>query len=364
MKDNSKAFALALSACDSDGTSHNRIPFRATRCFLELLFPEEARIPRDIMRSSSSSLLFRRRGQGKRGESSDEKASTMTSTSAPKQHRDPSTSTSLASSLVQVEPLHALSSAALHTTSLRSAAQALRAGPPLVPERDNTPLEELFAVVTMASLFGFVFLGPWLTLAALVDVLSRFSSSSPSPPSSSPSPTFYFSLAFLSCVAALTFLPVYPSGSWSYFRDARVWDCWRRYFKMKVVSPPLPFLEGVDEEEEEKEREEKSSGADSPRVTREGKAKAYIFAHYPHGCFPVGSFLSAVGLLGCPGTVSFETWGKKKKTFDLFLFFETAREAVVEWSEGGKKNSRTFFPLSFFRFPKTSFKQGLPAGTR
>ena len=310
------------------------------------------------MKSSGSSLasrFLRRRGQGsKRGEERDDgkASSAMTSTtttgaSSPSHHH-PATSTSTPSGpapLVQVEPLHSLSSAALHTTSLGAAARALRGevgkegGVGVAAARENTPAEELLAVATMASLFGFVFVGPWLTLLALVDVVSSTArsrgwigsfASGPSGSSSSSSfsfsSSFYFSLAFLALVAALTFLPVFPRGAWPFFRNARVWDCWRRYFQLRVITPPLPYLEleeseGGGEEEKKKLNNVDGKAAASPPLTSSSSTlllpsppssdgndkprhnkKAYIFAHYPHGCFPVGSFLTAVGLVGCPET--------------------------------------------------------------
>lgn len=304
------------------------------------------------MKSSGSSLasrLFRRRrGQGsKRGEEESFDDGKALATSSPSHHHPLATSSPGQAPLVQVEPLHALSSAALHTTSLGAAARALRGekeqgGVGGRGARENTPAEELAAVATMVSLFGFVFVGPWLTLLALVDVVSSMmagsgrgrAASGPGSPSSSPSSTFCFSLAFLALVALLTFTPVFPRGAWPLFRNSRVWDCWRRYFRLRIVSPPLPYLEGVDEDESEPEPDgeeedndangaaassspllsSSSSSSSSPlllpprkknRKETKKPRKAYIFAHYPHGCFPVGSFLTAVGLVGCPGTVRF-----------------------------------------------------------
>ena len=278
-----------------------------------------------VMKSSGSSLasrllLLRRRGQEGKGveeESDNGRTVAKAATSSPLQQ----TSTSSAAPLVEVEPLHALSSAALHTTSLAAAARALRGGTGAGAfPRDNTPAEELLAVASMALVFGFVFFGPWLTLAALVDVLAAAASAarggggggrgtngvsggggSASGSGSSSSSSFNFSLAFLAVVAVLTFVPVYPCGAWPLFRDARVWDCWRRYFRLRIVSPPLPFLE-VEGEEEKKtsgtnngkaspSRPSSSSSSSllsppSPQRTNKTLRKAYIFAHYPHGCFP------------------------------------------------------------------------------
>ena len=304
------------------------------------------------MKSSGSSLtsrFLRRRGPGsKRGEESDDgKALASKTTTSPPSHATsfaPTSTSSGPAPLVQVEPLHSLSSAALHTTSLGAAARALRGeagseeGGVGAGARENTLAEELLAVASMASLFGFVFFGPWLTLLALADVVSSLAGrslgsgrggiggtsasgpgSSYSSSSSSSSSSFCFSLAFLALVAALTFAPVFPRGAWPFFRNARVWDCWRRYFRLRIVSPPLPYLE-VEESDGEEEKK-KSGGADGKAASslsssssllspsRNGNdkpRKSYIFAHYPHGCFPVGSFLTAVGLVGCPGTVRFE----------------------------------------------------------
>jgi hypothetical protein len=194
----------------------------------------------------------------------------------------------------------------------------------VVPERENSPSEELLAVATMVALFGFVFLGPWLTLAALIDVMlvtmrtttTTTTKRSSSSGATSSSPTFAYSLAFLAVVSCLSFLPVFPSKAWPYFRDARVWDCWRRYFRLRIVSPPLPYLEMQEKDEGEDKGEKEPRGANGkapspsafspplpPNDPCRRNKKSYIFAHYPHGCFPVGSFLTAVGLVGCDGTV-------------------------------------------------------------
>jgi len=313
------------------------------------------------MKSSGSSLasrlfLLRRRGQEGKGveeESDNGRTVARAATSSPLQQ----TSTSSAAPLVEVEPLHALSSAALHTTSLAAAARALRGGTGAGAfPRDNTPAEELLAVASMALVFGFVFFGPWLTLVALVDVLAAAAAAarggggggrgtngvsggggSASGSGSSSSSSFNFSLAFLAVVAVLTFVPVYPCGAWPLFRDARVWDCWRRYFRLRIVSPPLPFLE-VEGEEEKKtsgtnngkaspSRPSSSSSSSllsppSPQRTNKTLRKAYIFAHYPHGCFP----------------------GKKRES-DCFLFLPTSTTTMSGRRE--KKKEKKSEPNPF-----------------
>lgn len=52
---------------------------------------------------------------------------------------------------------------------------------------------------------------------------------------------------------------------WPAFRHHPLWDTWRRYFRLRVITPPLPYLES---------------------------GKPYLFAHFPHATFPMGSWLS------------------------------------------------------------------------
>ena len=53
-----------------------------------------------------------------------------------------------------------------------------------------------------------------------------------------------------------------------------MWDAWRRYFRLRVVTPPLPYLD---------------------------PAKPVLFAHFPHATFPMGSWLS-LALCDAPET--------------------------------------------------------------
>lgn len=77
---------------------------------------------------------------------------------------------------------------------------------------------------------------------------------------------------WLALVVALTLAPLPPE--WPAFRDARCWDAVRRYFSLRLVTPPLPYL---------------PHGCNA------------VFAHYPHSVFPWGS-LSTRALSGKPGT--------------------------------------------------------------
>jgi len=57
-----------------------------------------------------------------------------------------------------------------------------------------------------------------------------------------------------------------PAGTrWPIVIHSRVWDCWRRRFRYCGVVPSVPY-------------------------TKPGHQ--YVFAHFPHTCFPMGSFLS------------------------------------------------------------------------
>ena len=67
-------------------------------------------------------------------------------------------------------------------------------------------------------------------------------------------------LALFALAAAL------PAGSrWPAVIHSRVWDCWRRRFRYCGVVPSVPY-------------------------TKPGEQ--YVFGHFPHTCFPMGSFLS------------------------------------------------------------------------
>ncbi|EIE22983.1 hypothetical protein COCSUDRAFT_63373 [Coccomyxa subellipsoidea C-169] len=52
---------------------------------------------------------------------------------------------------------------------------------------------------------------------------------------------------------------------WPAFRHHALWATWRRYFRLRVITPPLPYLQ---------------------------HGKPYLFAHFPHATFPMGSWLS------------------------------------------------------------------------
>lgn len=77
--------------------------------------------------------------------------------------------------------------------------------------------------------------------------------------------------AFLVAVLALAAAPL-PAYS-PRFRHHPVFDAWRRYHRLRLLTPPLPYME----------------------------PGAAVVAHYPHGVFPTGSFLSAP-LCGDPAT--------------------------------------------------------------
>jgi len=61
---------------------------------------------------------------------------------------------------------------------------------------------------------------------------------------------------------------------WPAFRDWRVFDTWRRYHRMRLIVPPLPYLE---------------------------PGRPHLFVHWPHATFPMGAWLS-MPLCGVPET--------------------------------------------------------------
>ncbi len=127
----------------------------------------------------------------------------------------------------------------------------------------------------MAAIFGWVFAGPWLTLGA---VLLTLNTGGAHPASA----------AFLAGLAAIWVAPLRTDGSaaWPAFRDSPVWDAWRRYFGMTLVTP--------DGEEGG------GGGGDTPPPLG-----PHIIAQFPHGVFPIGSFLTPLGRVAClpAGTV-------------------------------------------------------------
>lgn len=75
------------------------------------------------------------------------------------------------------------------------------------------------------------------------------------------SPAAALILALFAAAAAL------PAGTMNQkFRHAKVWDCWRRYFGLRGVTPEIPYLD---------------------------QSKRYIVVQTPHSVFPMGTFLNA-----------------------------------------------------------------------
>ncbi|KAK9903270.1 hypothetical protein WJX75_001551 [Coccomyxa subellipsoidea] len=114
--------------------------------------------------------------------------------------------------------------------------------------RENTVLAEIAAIMSLATLFGLVWLGPWLGIWFVYMVFVQQSQSA---------------LLIGALLFAETYLPV--GQVWPAFRHHALWDSWRRYFSLRVITPPLPYLE---------------------------PGKSYMFAHFPHATFPMGSWLS------------------------------------------------------------------------
>lgn len=107
-----------------------------------------------------------------------------------------------------------------------------------------------------------MWLGPWITLAAAVGTVHGHP----------------VAAAVLAAILTLWLWPMQEDGSatWPAFKESRVWDAWRRYFSMVLITPPLP-------------------APGEPPVFRPGEP--VIFAHFPHGTYPMASFLS-MGLTG------------------------------------------------------------------
>ena len=83
--------------------------------------------------------------------------------------------------------------------------------------------QQALAVFSMCLVFGWVFVGPWLTLAAAIGTMHG-----------QPAATAFFAAVLLAWT-----IPLHTDGSaaWPAFRDARVWDAWRRYFSLTIVEP-------------------------------------------------------------------------------------------------------------------------------
>jgi 2-acylglycerol O-acyltransferase 2 len=113
---------------------------------------------------------------------------------------------------------------------------------------ENDAKGEAVAIVTMLLCFSWIYVGPLLTSAALVRAVVYHSAAAG---------------AFLATIAFLAFAPVKPDfGGWG---RAYVWQCWRRYFRFRWVTPKQPYL---------------------------ATDRHYLFLHFPHGIFPMGSWLS------------------------------------------------------------------------
>eukprot|EP00884_Botryococcus_braunii_P022379 jgi/Botrbrau1/8825/Bobra.0335s0013.3 len=123
--------------------------------------------------------------------------------------------------------------------------------------RQNARWEELIAMLSMALLFGWVACGPWLTFGAMYAALMYQSPGA---------------ALFVALVVSLSLMP--HGGYWHSFRHCWLWDTWRRYFNVRLITPPVPYLK---------------------------QDRKYIFVHYPHSVFPMGSFLSLC-LCGLPST--------------------------------------------------------------
>ena len=150
---------------------------------------------------------------------------------------------------VAVETLQRDSAVGVHAADPVDAVDALRATP-----RANTLFEELGAVCIMGFLLTWTAVGPPVTFLALHAALAHASP---------------WATAWLTLILTLTLAPT--GREWPAFRDARVWDAVRRYFQLRLLTPPLPYL---------------------------APGERAVFAHYPHSVFPWGS----VATRGLPET--------------------------------------------------------------
>lgn len=141
-------------------------------------------------------------------------------------------------------------SLAVHAADVATARAALAAVP-----RPNTVTETVAAVALLGLLLGWTAVGPPATCAALYYARSST-----------------LAAAFLAAVATLWLAPL--PGEWPAFRDSPAWDAVRRYFRLRLVTPPLPYL---------------------------APAQPAIFAFWPHSVLPLGA-VCARGLCGRPGT--------------------------------------------------------------
>ncbi|KAK9919185.1 hypothetical protein WJX75_009964 [Coccomyxa subellipsoidea] len=124
--------------------------------------------------------------------------------------------------------------------------------------RKNSFLEDTIAVLTLLSWFGWVWLGPWLLLGILFAAIFWASK---------------LAITTLVVVITLTFLPA--GNIWWAYRSLPLWDVWRRYFSMRLVTPPKDkFLEPHGH---------------------------YLLAEFPHTVYPMGSWLG-LPLCGQKGT--------------------------------------------------------------
>ena len=124
--------------------------------------------------------------------------------------------------------------------------------------------------------FGWVAVGPW-AVAVAAAAAARGSA---------------WAAAFVVAVLALTLDPL-PSYS-PRFRHHPAFDTWRRYHRVRLLTPALPYLLDA----------ERAAGGDGGGA--DGRPPPHlpspaVIAHYPHGVFPTGSFLSAP-LCGDPAT--------------------------------------------------------------
>ncbi|CAK0786261.1 hypothetical protein CVIRNUC_009474 [Coccomyxa viridis] len=124
-------------------------------------------------------------------------------------------------------------------------------------DRECTLLENVIAITTLLSWFGFVYVGPWLTLWLVVTALCGSKAA----------------ITVLLIFVALSFVP--PGDVWWAYRSLPLWDIWRRYFRVRLLTPPKDKFLQPDGH--------------------------YLLAEFPHTVYPMGSWLG-LPICGRPGT--------------------------------------------------------------
>ena len=79
------------------------------------------------------------------------------------------------------------------------------------------------------------------------------------------------------------------------FLRMSLWDCWRRYFSMRAITPPLPYL---------------------------SKGKNYMLVQFPHACCPLACWL-VLGMAGIP-----QAGGVKNNRLHMWHMLDAAARVI------------------------------------